>query len=314
MAPHVFRVAGAHAEEGNGASMMADPGPPFARAARTLRQQSNEIAARSVTNDLISEYRTNGVVKVPGVLSEAWLDALRKGCETAQDEAGPYAEYLQRPTDAGLFFTDLELARRLPVFSAFSLYGPAAAVAGHVTGSSSMQYLYDQLFVKQPGVSTETPWHQDGGYWRVRGDKVASVFCPLDDVAAHDGLQFVAGSHQWPLHNPQHFCDGTPYRGTSLPTMPDVTEMVQRAKVKLLTFDLKPGDVLVFSANTVHGGPGNWGRALSTRWVGDGTRFWDRSGEGAIPTFDVPGMYDGDLLAAHASAFPTSYQGNTSQS
>jgi ectoine hydroxylase-related dioxygenase (phytanoyl-CoA dioxygenase family) len=61
--------------------------------------------------------------------------------------------------------------------------------------------------------------------------------------------------------------------------------MLSDGKVPLKSFSLQPGDVLVFSAKTVHGGPGNWGRAISTRWVGDDGRFWDRPGEGAVPTF-----------------------------
>jgi hypothetical protein len=83
------------------------------------------------------------------------VELLRDGCELAQDEAGSYTEYLNKPTDEGIFFTNLKMARHLPLFSAFSLYGLAAvAVAGTVVGSTSARYLYDQLFVKEKGVST----------------------------------------------------------------------------------------------------------------------------------------------------------------
>ena len=177
-------------------------------------------------------------------------------------------------------FTATYLLFSLPSASSLALplslarCGHAGAVAGAVTGSSEVRYLYDQLFVKEKGVSTKTPWHQDGGYWRVSGPKICSVFVPLDPVKAHDGLEFVVGSQHWHLHNPQHFADGTPYTGTSLPTMPDVDAMVSAGQAQLRTFDLSPGDVLVFSERTAHGGPGNWGRALSTRWTGDDTVFW----------------------------------------
>lgn len=279
------------------------------RTARLLREQANQ-ATLQVTPQHIHQYQTTGVCKVENVVSPTWLAALRDGCVLAQDEAGPYAEYLHAATDTGTFFTDLEMARRLPLFSAFALHGPAAAVAGTVMQSNTARYLYDQLFVKEQGVSTVTPWHQDGGYWRVQGTQVASVFVPLDPVAAQEGLQFVTGSHAWPLHNPQHFADGTPYRGTSLPTMPDVSQMAQEGAVNVQTFDLQPGDVLVFSAKTVHGGPGNWGRAISTRWVGDDATFWDRPGEGAVPTLDV-NLRDGDALSGNAAAFPASWSKQT---
>ena len=82
-------------------------------------------------------------------------------------------------------------------------------MAGTLTRSSSVRYLYDQLFVREKGVSVPTPWHQDGGYWRVTGPSLASVFVALDSVAEEESLSFVPGSHRWPLHNPAHFADGT---------------------------------------------------------------------------------------------------------
>jgi ectoine hydroxylase-related dioxygenase (phytanoyl-CoA dioxygenase family) len=286
--------------------LMADADTLLSRATKQALAQQATAAAASVTQANIEEYRTLGVTKISNVISPQWIDLLRDGCDLAQDEAGPYAEYLNKPTDAGIFFTDLELARRLPLFAAFSLYGPASAIAGTLMGSNTVRYLYDQLFVKERGVSTTTPWHQDGGYWRVKGEQLASVFVPLDTVEPKDGLEFVSGSHTWALHNPQHFADGTQYVGTSLPVMPDIHQMRQDGTIQLETFGLQPGDVLVFSAKTVHGGPGNWGRALSTRWVGDDGRFWNRPGEGAIPTLDMH-LKDGDWLAANPRAFPATW-------
>jgi ectoine hydroxylase-related dioxygenase (phytanoyl-CoA dioxygenase family) len=286
---------------------MASTDSIVSNASRERWQRQATAAAKAVTQANLEEYRTLGVTKVSNVITPEWIELLREACELAQDEAGPYAEYLNQPTDVGLFFTDLEMARRLPIFAAFALYGPAAAVAGTLMESDTVRYLYDQLFVKEQGVSTLTPWHQDGGYWRVKGEQLASVFVPLDAVDAKEGLQFASGSHRWPLHNPQHFADGTPYVGTSLPVMPDISKLHRDGKVHLLDFSLDPGDVLVFSAKTVHGGPGNWGRALSTRWVGDDGRFWDRPGEGAVPTLDVQ-LKDGDRLGANPLAFPTTWE------
>lgn len=285
---------------------MADADSLIPRSTKQSLVQQAAAAAASITQANIDEYRTLGVTKFSNVISPEWINLLRDGCELAQDEAGPYAEYLNKPTDEGMFFTDLELARRLPLFAAFSLYGPAAAIAGTLMGSHTVRYLYDQLFVKERGVSTTTPWHQDGGYWRVKGEQLASVFVPLDSVEPEDGLQFVPGSQTWSLHNPQHFADGTQYIGTSLPAMPNIHQMVKNSQIQLVNFGLEPGDVLVFSAKTVHGGPGNWGRALSTRWVGDDGRFWNRAGEGAVPTLDVQ-LKDGDNLSANSLAFPATW-------
>lgn len=286
---------------------MADPSVLISKSHISYLTAQTLAAVSLVTGDNIKEYQRNGVTKISNVITPDWIDLLRAGCEIAQDEAGPNAEYLNQPTDEGIFFTDLELARRLPIFAAFSLYSPVAAVAGTLMGSRTTRYLYDQLFVKEKGVSINTPWHQDGGYWRVKGEQLTSVFVPLDNVDPQDGLQFVAGSHSWSLHNPQHFADGTQYTGTSLPAMPDISQLHDERKLQLLNFSLEPGDVLVFSAKTVHGGPGNWGRALSTRWVGDDGQFWDRPGEGAIPSAN-PHLRDGQAISANPRMFPAAWQ------
>ena len=33
--------------------------------------------------------------------------------------------------------------------------------------SGSVDFFYDQLFVKEPGTAHPTPWHQDQPYWPV---------------------------------------------------------------------------------------------------------------------------------------------------
>lgn len=272
-------------------------------AERLPRFEAEAAAAADAALGVAEAYKRDGVAVVRDVVSAFWIDALRAGCEEAQDASGPFAQYMGAPRDAGTFFTDLEMARRLPTFAHFALSGPCAAVAGVATQSSSVRYLYDQLFIKE-GVSVPTPWHQDGGYWRVKGDDLCSVFVALDDVDRSDCLQFIPGTHRWPLHNPAHFADGTPYRGTNLP------ELTQRDLDKVpdrLAFDLAPGDVIVFSSRTVHGGAGNWGRALSTRWAGDDVRFWPRPGEGAVPTGDL-GLRDGDGLTRNPTAFPEAWR------
>jgi hypothetical protein len=35
-------------------------------------------------------------------LDAPWIDLLREVCETAQDNPGEFAEYLQKPTDEGV--------------------------------------------------------------------------------------------------------------------------------------------------------------------------------------------------------------------
>jgi ectoine hydroxylase-related dioxygenase (phytanoyl-CoA dioxygenase family) len=252
---------------------------------------------RDPTDAERAAYARDGVVALRGVMPQAWLDFLAEAIEHAMANPGPHAEEYAPPGGGGRFFGDLELAERLPAFRRFALESPAAQLAARVMGASRVHFFYDQLLVKEPGTAERTPWHQDQPYWAVSGAQVCSLWLPLDPVPAEIGVEYVAGSHRWPAYSPYHFADATPYQGTGLPSLPDIE--AARAAHRILSFDLEPGDCLVFQAMIVHGAPGNRGtrrrRALATRWAGDDARYCRRPGEVAIPTAD-PGLAHGARL------------------
>ena len=252
---------------------------------------------REITDAERAAYARDGIVALHGVMPESWLDFLADAIDAAMSAPGPHAEEYTPPGGSGRFFGDIELAERLPAFRRFALDSPTAEIAGRVMDAAGVHFFYDQLLVKEPGTAERTPWHQDQPYWAVSGAQVCSLWLPLDPVPADIGVEYVAGSHHWPAFSPYHFADGTPYRGTALPPLPDIE--TARAEHRILAFELNPGDCLVFQAMIVHGAPGNRSqrrrRALATRWTGDDARYSRRSGEVAIPTVD-PGLAHGARL------------------
>jgi len=242
-------------------------------------------------------YERDGVVCLRRAFSPGWLAFVADAVEEAMASPGPHAEEYTAPGGSGRFFGDLELAQRLPKFMRFALESPAAATAARIMGASRANFFYDQLLVKEPGTSERTPWHQDQPYWAVSGRQVCSVWLTLDPVPEEVAVEYVCGSHRWPEFSPYHFADGTPYRDTGLPQLPDIE--ARRGEYDIRRFAMEPGDCLVFQAMIVHGAPGNSGRyrrrALSTRWAGDDARYCRRPGEVAIPTQD-PGLAHGARL------------------
>lgn len=123
------------------------------------------------------------------------------------------------------------------------------------------------------------------------------MWLPLDPVPREIGVEFVCGSHRWSEFSPYHFVDGSLYADTGLPPLPDID--AEREQHRIVSFDMEPGDCLVFHAMIVHGAPGNSGRnrrrALATRWTGEDARYSQRPGEIAIPT-DHPVLAHGDRL------------------
>jgi len=262
--------------------------------------------AGPVPEDTIAAYDRDGAVCLRGVFPAAWIDFMREGVERAMAAPGPLAEEYERH-GSGRFFGDLDVWKRHAHFRRFVMESPAAEVAGRIMGASRVNFFYDQLLVKEPGTAARTPWHQDQPYWAVAGRQVASVWLPLDPVDIETSPEFVAGSHAWPAFSPYHFVDGTPYRDTGLPPLPDIE--AERSRHRILRFAMEPGDCLVFQAMIVHGAPPNRSmrrrRALATRWTGDDAHYCIRRGEVAIPTSD-PGLEHGDPMTCED--FPLVWQ------
>ena len=243
-------------------------------------------------------YENNGVALLSGVFDLGWVDFLRDAFEVALSNPGSLAEEYAVADAPGRFFADLNMWQRIPAFRQFVFESPAARIAASIMGASRINFFYDQMFVKESGTPERTPWHQDQPYWAVSGQQVCSVWIPLDPITKAASLQFVKGSHSWPAHNPHHFGDDSPYEGTGLPELPNIESEIE--EYEILSWDMVPGDCLVFQGMSVHGSPGNNSkehrrRALATRWCGDDARYCHKAGEVAIPTSD-PGLADGDLL------------------
>ncbi len=242
-------------------------------------------------------YERDGVVCVRQAFSKEWLDFLAGAIEQLMAAPDALAEDYTRKGENGRFFGDLEMALRIDAFRRFVHQSPAAELAGLIMGAARVNFFYDQLLVKEPGTESRTPWHQDQPYWAVSGYQVCSVWLPLDPVPLGVCPEYIRGSHHWQEFSPYHFSDGSPYRDTGLPLLPDIES--ERDRYDIVRFELSPGDCLVFQGMIVHGAPGNRGthrrRALSTRWTGDDARYSKRRGEVAIPTQD-PGLNHGDIL------------------
>jgi len=155
--------------------------------------------------------------------------------------------------------------------------------------SSKACMFYDQLLVKEPGTSSPTPWHNDTSYWHLKGRQICSTWIALDDVSSDAGVRYVRGSHRWNLlHAITNFSgadhsDKNTYDGQeNLPPVPDIHAGVARGEYELLSWDMRPGDLLVFFSATMHGAAGNSAasrrRGYACRWLGDDVTYDPRPG------------------------------------
>ncbi|MEA2815336.1 MAG: hypothetical protein QOI93_3033, partial [Rhodospirillaceae bacterium] len=146
--------------------------------------------------------------------------------------------------------------------------------------SGSVDFFYDQLFVKEPGTAHPTPWHQDQPYWPVKSWQITSVWIALDPIDRSNGaVEFIAGSHRWGVsYRPTPFRKGHEIKFTDSDLVPIPDIDADRTKYDTRWWEMAPGDCLVFHAMIVHGAPGNdtpgaRRRGLSLRYTGDDARY-----------------------------------------
>ena len=161
-------------------------------------------------------------------------------------------------------------------------------------GSNSARFYFDHLLIKKVNTPTITPWHQDAPYWPFRGKQIASIWLALTPVTVEgSGMEFIRGSHFDDVYYLPEVFGGADNKSGQWANeqqgvaVPDID--ANREEYDIVSFDMAPGDALIFSAWILHGARGNSSStqdrvALSTRWLGDDV-LWDPR-EGVDPTVD----------------------------
>ncbi len=234
------------------------------------------------------DYGRDGAVCVRGAFDEAQLALATEAIDATLRDLSPRAKRASA-LDDGVFVEDFCNWDRIPAMERFIRESPAAAIAGELTGSSSIRLYHDHVLVKEPGTRQRTPWHQDQPYYNVDGRQNASMWLPVDPVPQESSLELIAGTHRGPWYMPRSFLDEQArwFPDGSLAEMPDFAADPDRWRV--LSWDLEPGDAVFFDMLTVHGSAGVPGpqrrRVLSVRFLGDdmvhAPRPWTTS-----PAFD----------------------------
>jgi ectoine hydroxylase-related dioxygenase (phytanoyl-CoA dioxygenase family) len=231
------------------------------------------------TADQVATYQRDGVLVLRELLSPEWLERLASGVERNLAEPGEWAQHYTPEGQPGQFFGDYCNWERIPELGDAALRSGLADVARRLMGSDTVRFFHEHVLVKEPGTREITPWHHDQPYYCVDGDQSVSFWVALDPVPASAGVEFVAGSHRWGRwFVPRKFVDHTPYAeaDTRFELVPDVD--AARADLRIVSFDIEPGDVVAFHFRTLHGAPGTEGlatrrRVVSFRWIGDDATF-----------------------------------------
>ncbi|WP_017523065.1 phytanoyl-CoA dioxygenase family protein [Pusillimonas noertemannii] len=237
--------------------------------------------ANPVTQQDIADFQRDGVICLRGMFGPEWCDMLRDASlEAMENGAGRVREPKTEP-GKGRFYSNVYLSDLDERFRLLRDASPAAEIAATLLECDSVRFYYDQLFIKTPGTSAPTPWHNDLPFWPFRGNDLISLWIALSPVSAEtSGVQYVAGSHRWnkmfravtPDYDPR-FLD------PELEECPDYGSPDTPSAGKVLSWNMQPGDVLCHHPLTVHGASGNASATqtrigLSIRYLGRDVQ-WD---------------------------------------
>ena len=260
-------------------------------------------ALREVTTEEIETFWRDGIVCLRKILDPQLLHDMEEpvaqlvgtsgvaDLSAMGDAIAASGQDVQRgdvpTTGRGRFFAGVDHWLEHQSFRDFSCHSILPSIAGQIMRSSRIHLWEDSVLYKEPGTIERTAWHQDMGYFHCVGDKVCTMWCPLDSVTLDSGsVRFVVGSHLWPdLYQPNLFVSSMVIPGTEGSAMPDVEAMARENKCQIVTFDTEPGDVTIHHARTIHGAGPNTSsrsrRAISLRYCGDDAVYLTRPGSPA---------------------------------
>jgi ectoine hydroxylase-related dioxygenase (phytanoyl-CoA dioxygenase family) len=150
-----------------------------------------------LTQDQVSDFRANGHVLLPAVVSQEDIDYYRPAINDAvkrlNEEKRKMAE---RDTYGKAFLQTMNLWRQDKTVRAFSLAGRFGQIAANLLGVAKVRIYHDQALFKEPG-GGPTPWHQDQFYWPLDSHDTVTMWMPLVPVSEAMGmLTFASGSHK----------------------------------------------------------------------------------------------------------------------
>lgn len=230
-----------------------------------------------VSDESREAYQRDGVICLRNVLTADESATMLAAClRFMADGKGRTREGKPAPSDRGRFFSAVYMSETVPEFREFRERSPLPSIAGQLMGVQQVRFFYDQLFIKEAGTQSPTPWHQDLPFWPFRGTHLLSLWVALTPVTREtSGVEYLAGSHRsgkfyravTPDHDP-HFLN------PDLEVCPDYNDAANRNDGKFLSWDMEPGDVLCHHPLTAHGAGGN--SSTTSRRVGLSLRYLGR--------------------------------------
>lgn len=247
----------------------------------------NQSIPRSITAEEIERYHRDGVVLLTQMFDSDWIDLLKAGLDENCEKPTNRSRVWDRDAEGRTMFWDSQAWQGIAPYQEFIFNSPAAQIAGDLMRAEDVNFFFDAIFVRSAGSQFSTPWHQDEPYWSVEGYDTCTLWMPLVQVNAENALAYVPGSHRRDsVFDQYNFGDLNPdakqtvdqvdFSGIAEESIPDID--ADPAKYGVVSWDMEPGDCVVFNSRILHGGSGKLAKdkdlkVFTTKWLGDDARI-----------------------------------------
>ena len=244
----------------------------------------NTDLLRAITPDEVETYHRDGVLLLPGMFDNDWIELLNKGLDANCETPTERSRIWDRDASGRTMFFDNTAWRGIDEYRKFIFNSPAAKICGQLMNSATINFFFDAVFVRSPGTQFETPWHQDEPYWSIEGYDACTLWMPLVTVKQKNALSFVPGSHRLnSVFNQYNFGaltrnpkDQVDFSDIAEKEFPDINADPKHFGV--VSWNVQPGDCVAFNGRTMHGGSGKLDdgcglRVFTTKWLGDDVRI-----------------------------------------
>jgi ectoine hydroxylase-related dioxygenase (phytanoyl-CoA dioxygenase family) len=235
-----------------------------------------QLPARALTADELAALDRDGVICVRGALDADWTARLARALDDAARSPTLIGRAMSRPKQ-GLYH-DMFVWRRSDDLRDLWYESPLAHYAAQAMRSERVNLFYDEVFYKSAASTLPVPWHHDVTAFPLRGQQLMNVWVSVDpSTPASGGLEFVRGSHLWQRKFKVETAERSAYLlEADLEWCPDIE--AERDRYDIVSWELEPGDALVFGLHVLHGSGPNRSherprRAVVFRFAGEDARY-----------------------------------------
>lgn len=204
-----------------------------------------------ISNAARESFHQEGVICLRGVVGREWLDCCRDGLNQSLANPGPFFRDQTPEGSPARYVFDYWNWRNIPGFRKLVLESPFAGMIAELLEAELLYLLMDNWFMREAGATNGAPWHHDEPYFDFDGGRKCVLWFPLEPASRDEGLTFLGGSHRWGrLYMPQNFREHRPFEG-DLQEYSPIGDF-EAYRDRYLSWDVNPGDCLVFDFRTLH--------------------------------------------------------------